>query len=128
MINRYAIAGLLAVLAVVGVVAHAAVVVSGGGGSDARPSDRAADTGAPAPADPTASATPSATAKDAQLTTLPKQKTKSLAQAAKLAGCTVAAEANEGAEHVTRELTAADYGTNPPTSGMHNPEWASDEI
>jgi hypothetical protein len=124
MINRYALVGLLAVLAVFGLGALGVFAVSGGDGAgDARPTDRAADTGAPPPATP--SATP---AGEGKLTKLPAQKTKDLAQAAKLAGCTVTTAPDEGAEHVTREVTAADYGTNPPTSGMHNPEWASDEI
>ena len=122
MINRYALAGLLAVLAVVGLGALGVFVVSAGdGGSNPRPTDRAADTGAP----PAPSATPTAGGK---VTKLPAQKTKALAQAAKLAGCTVSTAPDEGNEHVTRPVTAADYGTNPPTSGVHNPEWASDEI
>ena len=119
MINRYTLAGLLAVLAVFGLGALGVFVVSASDGeSGARPTDRAADTGAPPPADPT----PRSERK------LPAQKTKHLARAAKLAGCTVTTAPNEGAEHVTRAVTAADYGTNPPTSGVHNPEWASDEI
>ena len=122
MINRYAVAGLLAVLAVVGLAALGVLALSGDG-RDARPSDRAADTGAPPPADPTATATG-----DSAPATLPPRRTKDLAQAAKLAGCTLTTEPDEGADHVTREVTAADYGTNPPTSGMHNPEWASDQI
>src|SRR4051812_30511676 len=124
MINRYALAGLLSVLAVVGLGALGLFVVSASDGdSGARPTDRAADTGAP----PAATPSPKPTAAG-KATKLPAQKTKNLTQAAKLAGCTVTTAPNEGAEHVTREVTAADYGTNPPTSGVHNPEWASDEI
>src|SRR3954449_5315033 len=105
MINRYTLAGLLAVLAVVGLGALGLFVVSAtDGDSGARPTDRAADTGAPPAATPTAAG---------KATKLPAQKTKNLAQAAKLAGCTVTTAPNEGAEHVTREVTAADYGTNP---------------
>jgi uncharacterized protein DUF3105 len=126
MINRYTFAGLLAVVAVIGIVALGVFAVSGGDDGGARPTDRAADTGAPPPPNPTASASP--TAQDSKVTALPAQKTKDLAQAARRAGCTVKTEPNEGAEHVTREVTPADYGTNPPTSGIHNPVWASDEI
>jgi hypothetical protein len=123
MINRFAIAGLLAVLAVVGIAALGVLALSGGADDDGRPSDRAADTGAPPPPDPTATPTGTST-----VTELPPQKTKDLAQAAKLAGCKLITAPNEGADHVTRQTTEADYGTNPPTSGIHNPEWASDEI
>ena len=35
---------------------------------------------------------------------------------------------DEGAEHVPRDTIPADYGSNPPTSGIHTPEWASDGI
>src|SRR5689334_16246569 len=110
MINRYTLAGLLAVVAVVGIVALGVFVVSGGDDTGARPTDRAADTGTPPPPDPTASASPAAP--DSKVDTLPAQKTKDLAQAARLAGCTVKTEPNEGAEHVAREVTPADYGTN----------------
>ncbi len=37
------------------------------------------------------------------------------------AGCTVREFPSEGQEHVTKKLTAADYKTNPPTSGDHAP-------
>ena len=122
MINRYTLAGLLAVLAVVGLGALGVFVVSSSGGeSGARPTDRAADTGAPPPANPTPTG-------ESKVTKLPAQKTKDLARAAKLAGCTVTTAPSEGAEHVAREVTAADYGTNPPTSGLHNPQWAPDGV
>ncbi len=44
-----------------------------------------------------------------------------LKASAKAAGCTAGTFADEGAEHVTRKLTIADYKTNPPTSGPHVP-------
>ena len=60
--------------------------------------------------------------------TPPAQKTKDLAQAVKLAGCTLKHERNEGVEHADKAFTAADYGVNPPTSGTHAPTWAQDGI
>ena len=44
-----------------------------------------------------------------------------LTAAAKAAGCTVKSFPDEGNDHVTKKLTAADYKTNPPTSGPHIP-------
>src|SRR5262245_17066360 len=117
MINRYTFAGLLAVLAVVGIFVLGALVLGGGSEPDAlgdRPSDTAAaDVAAPAPTEPKATATKTpAKDADSNSTGLPKQKTKDLAEAARAAGCTVTEEVDEGAEHVDRVTTAADYGTN----------------
>ena len=44
-----------------------------------------------------------------------------LTDLAQTAGCTVREFPSEGREHVTTKLTAADYKTNPPTSGDHAP-------
>jgi hypothetical protein len=44
-----------------------------------------------------------------------------LKQAATASGCVYRAFPNEGQDHVTKKLTAADYKTNPPTSGDHLP-------
>jgi len=51
-----------------------------------------------------------------------------LTAAANAAGCVYRAFPNEGQEHTTEKLTAADFKTNPPTSGQHNPTPASDGI
>lgn len=51
-----------------------------------------------------------------------------LRAAAQSAGCVYRAFPDEGAEHVTETLTAADYKTNPPTSGTHGPEPAADGL
>jgi hypothetical protein len=51
-----------------------------------------------------------------------------LNSAAAAAGCTYRAFPSEGREHVTRTLTPADYKTNPPTSGQHNPVPAADGL
>ena len=59
---------------------------------------------------------------------LPVQQTSSLTQAAKAAGCTLQNPPIEGRGHSTRDFTAADYRTNPPTSGPHHPEWYQDGI
>jgi hypothetical protein len=48
--------------------------------------------------------------------------------AAKAAGCVYKTFPNEGRGHVTQTLTAADYKTNPPTSGNHNPTPAPDGL
>jgi len=76
------------------------------------------------PAAPAETPTPSAEA----VKPLPKVKRKSLAAAARAAGCTVSHPRDEGVEHASQEFTAADYGTNPPTSGTHNPDWYEDGI
>ena len=44
-----------------------------------------------------------------------------LKRAATASGCVYRAFREEGREHVTKKLTAADYKTNPPTSGAHLP-------
>ena len=51
-----------------------------------------------------------------------------LTAAANAAGCTYRAFPNEGQEHTADKLTAADFKTNPPTSGQHNPTPAPDGI
>jgi Protein of unknown function (DUF3105) len=128
MINRFTLAGLLAVLAVVGLGALAVIAVGGGSDSPTRPSDRAADTGAPPPADPAPSASAAPKGAAATKATPPAQKTKDLAKAVKLAGCILKHEPNEGVEHADREFSATDYQVNPPTSGTHAPTWAEDGI
>lgn len=59
---------------------------------------------------------------------LPAQQASDLDQAAKAAGCQVVNPASEGAAHDSKTFTAADYRTNPPTSGTHFPQWADDGI
>ena len=51
-----------------------------------------------------------------------------LTSAATAAGCVYRAFPEEGRDHVTKTLTAADYKTNPPTSGAHNPNPAQDGV
>jgi Protein of unknown function (DUF3105) len=100
--------------AVVGIAAIAVVVllVSGGlGGSD----DGA---GGQAGAQPQA----------ASDVTLPAQQSGDLQQAAKAAGCKVTSPEIEGSTHESREFSASDYKTNPPTSGNHFPEWYEDGV
>lgn len=53
---------------------------------------------------------------------------KNLTAAAKAAGCTVRSFPDEGAAHVARKLTVADFKTNPPTSGDHNINPAQDGV
>lgn len=52
----------------------------------------------------------------------------SLTAAANEAGCTYRSFPNEGQEHTADKLTAADFDTNPPTSGQHNPTPAPDGV
>jgi hypothetical protein len=59
---------------------------------------------------------------------LPAQKIGDLNAAAKAAGCKLANPPIEGRNHETKDFTAADYKTNPPTSGNHYPEWYQDGI
>jgi hypothetical protein len=60
--------------------------------------------------------------------TLPAQKTDNLAAAAEAAGCKLSNPPIEGRSHETKQFTAADYKTNPPTSGNHFPEWYQDGV
>ena len=59
---------------------------------------------------------------------LPEQKTQDLDEAVKLAGCKLEHPKYEGAGHEEKDFTAADYKTNPPTSGAHFPQWYEDGI
>ncbi|HEV2786449.1 MAG TPA: DUF3105 domain-containing protein [Solirubrobacteraceae bacterium] len=51
-----------------------------------------------------------------------------LKAAAQSSGCVYRAFPDEGQDHVTEPLTEADFKTNPPTSGGHNPEPAPDGL
>jgi hypothetical protein len=51
-----------------------------------------------------------------------------LAADAKRANCVVRSFPDEGRNHVTKKLTPADFKTNPPTSGNHNPNPAQDGV
>lgn len=51
-----------------------------------------------------------------------------LKAAAQTSGCVYRSFPDEGQDHVTETLTEADFKTNPPTSGAHNPEPAQDGI
>jgi hypothetical protein len=59
---------------------------------------------------------------------LPTQQIGDVSQAAKAAGCTLQHPPIEGRGHLTKKFTAADYKTNPPSSGVHYPEWYDDGI
>jgi hypothetical protein len=91
-----------------GIVAAVVVVIAGGGG----------DGGASASGAQTASSSAS----------LPAQQTADLQEAVQASGCTLTHPAEEGRGHDSRQFTAADYKTNPPTSGTHYPEWAQDGV
>jgi Protein of unknown function (DUF3105) len=102
----------LGVLAGVAVIAVAVLLVSGaiGGGNGGSGSGDGSQ--------PTAAA-------DIKL---PAQKIGDLTAAAKAAGCKLANPPIEGRNHENKVFTAADYKTNPPTSGNHFPEWAQDGV
>ena len=60
---------------------------------------------------------------------LPLQQTANLREAVEAAGCELINSPIEGNQHdPTREFTADDYKTNPPTSGDHHPEWYDDGV
>jgi len=105
---QYVVGGVLALALLGGVVALAAFGLGGGGdggGGEARqPSDAAA------------------------AVELPQQQTGELAAAVETAGCEASSPEIEGSTHETKEFTAADYKTNPPTSGNHAPDWYEDGI
>ena len=105
---QYVFGGLLALAAVAGIVAIAVVGIGGGSESEAEP-------GAPSEADTAG-------------VTLPEQKTGDLGAAAKAASCELKSPEIEGSSHENKKFTAADYKTNPPTSGNHTPDWYEDGI
>jgi hypothetical protein len=104
---QYVFGGLLALAAAAAIVL---ILVSSGGGEDGGGED-----GGPREA-------------DAADVTLPAQQAGDLTAAAKAAGCEVTHPEIEGANHLDKEFTAADYKTNPPTSGDHFAQWAEDGI
>jgi len=55
-------------------------------------------------------------------------KPKTVEAAAQAAGCVLQDPPDEGNLHVNRPVSEADYKTNPPTSGIHAPVWAQDQI
>ena len=59
---------------------------------------------------------------------LPKQQIGNVDAAAKGAGCTLQHPPIEGRNHSTKRFTAADYKTNPPTSGNHYPQYYDDGV
>jgi hypothetical protein len=97
--------GLLGLIAIAAVVV---AIVSATGGSD----ETEAGSGSGASAD----------------VQIPAQQTSDMDEAAKAAGCTVTNAKYEGANHEEKDFTAADYKTNPPTSGNHFPDWYDDGV
>jgi hypothetical protein len=59
---------------------------------------------------------------------LPDPQITNVDEAAKAAGCKLEHPKDEGRGHENKTFTAADYKTNPPTSGTHFPQWAQDGI
>jgi hypothetical protein len=113
--QRLSLAG--AVLAGVAVIAVVVLLVSGtiGGGDDGGGENASQDV-------------PSSEELAEQNITLPEQQIGDLKAAAEAAGCKVTNPPIEGRDHETKDFTAADYKTNPPTSGTHYPEWYQDGI
>jgi hypothetical protein len=99
--------GLLGLLALAAVVV--AVIAATGGGDD--------ESEATAP-----------TSDPAAVAQLPEQQTTDIEDAAKAAGCTLTNPRFEGSSHEQKDFTAADYKTNPPTSGNHFPDWYDDGV
>jgi Protein of unknown function (DUF3105) len=100
--------GVLVALIIVGVVVG---ISASGGGSDSKG-------GANQPVDPSGKT-------DVKL---PAQQTANANEASAAAGCTTKNFPSEGREHENKTFTAADYKTNPPTSGNHFPTPAQDGI
>ena len=69
-----------------------------------------------------------ATTEQAGGVALPQQRIGDLGAAAKAAGCELKSPEVEGDAHEAKAFTAADYKTNPPTSGTHTPDWYEDGI
>jgi hypothetical protein len=113
--QRLTLAG--AVLAGVAVIAVVVLLVSGTlGGGDGGDGESASQE------------VPSSEELAEQNITLPEQQIGDLNAAAEAAGCKVTNPPIEGRNHETKDFTAADYKTNPPTSGSHFPEWYQDGI
>jgi uncharacterized protein DUF3105 len=111
------LAGMLSVLLVAGIIGLGIYIATD------EPSAAPEET-----ATPVAATTDTPTATPERVEKLPAVKIKSLTAAAKAAGCTVSNPRVEGAGHDAREYTAADYRTNPPTSGTHAPDWYEDGV
>jgi hypothetical protein len=59
---------------------------------------------------------------------LPEQQIGELEPAAEEAGCELSNPRIEGRSHEDRDFTPSDYQTNPPTSGVHFPQWSEDGV
>ncbi|MBA3327798.1 MAG: DUF3105 domain-containing protein [Solirubrobacterales bacterium] len=59
---------------------------------------------------------------------IPAQRETDLQKAVRAAGCTFKEFESEGQTHVNETLTPADFKTNPPTSGQHDPVPAEDGV
>jgi hypothetical protein len=64
----------------------------------------------------------------AENVSIPPAEIGDMAEAAEAAGCKLANPEIEGATHEDKQFTAADYKTNPPTSGNHFAEWYEDGV
>jgi hypothetical protein len=102
---QYVFGGLVSVLIVAGVVAVATSAFSGGGGD---------------------SGTPAGSTDIGDTAAIPEVKETDLKKAAAAASCTLQDPPIEGNSHEDKDFTEADYKTNPPTSGNHNPVWYQD--
>ena len=100
--------GLLALAAVAAVVVALVTALGGGGDDGDGPRDARQSTNASVK--------------------LPDPEITDVEEAAEAAGCDLTAAKFEGQNHADKEFTPADYKTNPPTSGDHNPSWYEDGI
>ena len=116
----YGVAGLLAAAVIVGLVV---VIASSGGGGDG-----AGDQPEGAHVDPASGIVPSGVQTDSREGTAPPEiKQANLQTAAKEAGCDLQLNLrDEGNNHVNGGLPYSKYGTNPPTSGDHDPNPLAD--
>jgi hypothetical protein len=115
------LAGMLSVLLVAGVIGLGVFLAT----DEPSAAPQASATTAPAPNGGTADA---ATPTPSAVTDLPPIRLRTLPAAAKAAGCTLQSPPDQGREHEQREFTAADYNSNPPTSGTHFPSWYDDGV
>jgi hypothetical protein len=59
---------------------------------------------------------------------LPPPRVSDLPTAAKAAGCVLQNPPDQGRLHLAKDFKPSDYGSNPPTSGPHNPDYYQDGI
>lgn len=115
MVNRFTFLGLVTALSIFGLGLLVFALADSNGNEPAIQAE------ATTPAVPIAEAPATEPEPEPTETATPEAKATPLQRAAKAAGCVLIDPPNEGAEHVAQPTSIANYGSNPPTSGVHAP-------